>query len=164
MCYHWVVCIATRVRGRSADGPSDFHRVFLFSGMRGIEVQPRRGSCPKRRDRRRNGLGNAIDLAKRRPVAKCSPTIAFPQHRHFGFELVDSSVWCITVLGQRFARVSIAIRTMPITLSTALRTSACQFLGSQGLGLIVMDFVRHGDDPKSPTIPDSRRPHVMWRT
>jgi glycosyltransferase involved in cell wall biosynthesis len=35
---------------------------------------------------------------------------------------------------------------------------------AQGLGLFVMGFVRHGDDPKSPNIPDSRRPHVMWRT
>jgi hypothetical protein len=35
---------------------------------------------------------------------------------------------------------------------------------AQGLGLFFTDFVRHGDDPKSPNIPDSRWPHVMWRT
>jgi hypothetical protein len=35
---------------------------------------------------------------------------------------------------------------------------------TRGLGLFLMDFVRHGDDPKFANIPDFRRPHVMWRT
>ena len=35
---------------------------------------------------------------------------------------------------------------------------------AQGLGLFFMDFVRHGDDPKFPNIPDFCKPHVMWRT
>jgi hypothetical protein len=35
--------------------------------------------------------------------ARTDDTQFFPLHRHFGFELVDSGVWRITVLDQRFA-------------------------------------------------------------
>lgn len=35
---------------------------------------------------------------------------------------------------------------------------------ARGLGLFSTDFARHGDAPTSPIMPDSRRPHVMWRT
>ena len=42
-------------------------------------------------------------IGRNSPHARTDDTQLFPQHRHFGFELVDSGVWRITVLDQRFA-------------------------------------------------------------
>jgi hypothetical protein len=42
-------------------------------------------------------------IRRNSPHARTDDTQLFPQHRHFGFELVDSGVWRITVLDQCFA-------------------------------------------------------------
>ncbi len=99
------------------------------------------------------------------PHARTDDTQLFPQHRQFGFELVDSGVWRITVLDQRFAACEHRDPHNADHLEYCAADEHVPVPGqAQGLGLFFTDFVRHGDDPKSPNIPDSRWPHVMWRT
>jgi hypothetical protein len=42
-------------------------------------------------------------IGRNSPHARTVDAQLFTQHRHFGFELVDSGVWRITVFDQRFA-------------------------------------------------------------
>jgi hypothetical protein len=42
-------------------------------------------------------------MGRNSPHARTDDTQLFPQHRHFGFQLMDARVCCIAVLDQRFA-------------------------------------------------------------